>query len=449
METLWIGLGRIGLLILYSVALASSFIKKERKSLILQQLIILLYTLLGFSIVYYNGEAGSSPFIQWGMIYGVIITVLFWGIHFRLSRRGIRLMNLCVLLMSTGLIMLARLNSDLMNLQVRNIAIGLGMLFLSIPMFQMLRNWKYRMLHLGYAICGFILLCLPFIFGESTLGALNWVTFANINFQPSEIIKLLLIIMLAYLYRKEKSFKNFCLGSIMSATYVFILVIQKDLGGALIYTMIYMFMTYIYIEWDIFLLGGFAFFSGCGYIAYQIFNHVQVRVEAWLNPWESIQTSGYQIAQALFAISEGGWFGVGLTKGMPGVIPIVTSDFIFAAICEEMGILLGILLIATYVLIHHTITKNNQAFKQYDRLLLNGVSISIIFQTFLIIGGVIKLVPLSGVTLPLVSYGGSSLFVTMLMVGLVQCILLKGEKSDDKKTKRQKSNRKAKTRKKK
>ena len=168
---------------------------------------------------------------------------------------------------------------------------------------------------------------------------------------------------------------------------------------------------------------GFGAASAASVVAYKLFSHVRVRVAAWKNPWADIDAGGYQIVQSLFAIGTGGLLGSGLTRGMPLSIPVVSKDFIFSAICEEFGAIFGIGVLAVFVVLF--IRGMMIAFvcqRRYYSLICAGFTAMMAFQTFLIVGGVIKLIPLTGVTLPFVSYGGTSITVSILMVSFIQWV---------------------------
>lgn len=170
--------------------------------------------------------------------------------------------------------------------------------------------------------------------------------------------------------------------------------------------------------------------SLASWVAYRLFDHVKVRVLAWQNPFGYIDKEGYQISQSLFAIGTGGWFGMGLNQGLPTSIPVVDSDFIFAAIAEEFGGFFALFLILLYV--NCFVILINIALKSEDnflRLLSLGFSVMFGFQVFLSVGGVIKFIPSTGVTLPLISYGGSSMVSTIIMFMIIQGIYNSGNKS--------------------
>jgi cell division protein FtsW (lipid II flippase) len=207
----------------------------------------------------------------------------------------------------------------------------------------------------------------------------------------------------------------------MAAAHVLVLVLSKDLGSALIFFITYLTMLFVATgSWG-YLLGGIAAGSGASVIAYYLFAHVRTRVMAWLDPWSDIDNRGYQITQSLFAIGTGGWFGMGLYQGMPYKIPVVEKDFVFAAISEELGGIFAICLLLVCLgcfLQFMMIASRMQAI--FYKLIAFGLGMEYIIQVFLTIGGVIKFIPSTGVTLPLVSYGGSSILSTFIMFSVIQ-----------------------------
>jgi cell division protein FtsW (lipid II flippase) len=189
-------------------------------------------------------------------------------------------------------------------------------------------------------------------------------------------------------------------------------------------------MIYAYEKNFGFLLMNVAAAATVAILGYRFLYHIQVRVSTWLNPWEDISNKGYQITQSLFAIASGGYFGRGLGNGSPGYIPEVHSDFIFAAVCEEMGVFGGAAIIILFFLIAYrcfkiSITTRNA----YDKAVCLGLTLMFAVQTFIIVGGVIKMIPLTGITLPFVSYGGTSIVVNFLSLGIIQAISAKEERS--------------------
>jgi peptidoglycan glycosyltransferase len=190
----------------------------------------------------------------------------------------------------------------------------------------------------------------------------------------------------------------------------------------------YVFILYVATSKPLYLFSGLLAGSGAAYVAYQLFYHVRVRVMAWQNPFAYIDKEGFQVAQSLFAIGTGGWFGMGLNRGLPTEIPVVENDFIFSAISEELGGLFAICIILIYVscfvMFINIAVEQEEAFY---KLAASGFAVLFIFQIFLSIGGVIKFIPSTGVTLPLISQGGSSVFATVLIFMILQGIYIRNK----------------------
>ena len=333
-------------------------------------------------------------------------------------------------LLDVSLIMLQRLNPALAVRQLIWMAIGIiMMLFIPfvlwlIPRFEIF-EWIYIALSYGLILC-------TLVFGTAKYGSVNWLEIGPITFQPSEIVKFLFIFYLASVLRKKIGMRELITTGVLSAGIVLLLVMQKDLGGALIFFMTYMVMLYIASSNELLFFAGMGAASLAAMLAYRLFSHVRVRVSVWKDPWADISGGGYQIVNSLFAITTWGLFGIGLTRGMPRSIPVVESDFIFAAICEEFGALFGMGMICIYIMIFFRgimIALNCQ--RRYYSLLAAGIISMFAFQSFLILGGVLKLIPLTGVTLPFVSYGGSSVVVSILLLGLLQWICVYCEQHNE------------------
>jgi peptidoglycan glycosyltransferase len=271
-------------------------------------------------------------------------------------------------------------------------------------------------------------LILVLILGRTSYGATNWIQIAGISIQPSEFVKLLFVFGIAGLLAKNTGFKHICIISILAGVTVIILVLQRDLGGALIFFVTYIFMLYAATTRPLYLLSGLAGGSLAAVVAYRLFDHVRVRVLAWQDPFGYIDKEGYQITQSLFAIGTGGWFGMGLNRGLPTNIPVVDSDFVFSAISEEMGGVIAICIILIYascfVMFLNIALEQEEVFY---RLLAIGFAVMFAFQVILSIGGVIKFIPSTGVTLPLISMGGSSVLSVVLLFMILQGVSLVGK----------------------
>ena len=244
--------------------------------------------------------------------------------------------------------------------------------------------------------------------------------------QPSEFVKIILVFVLSAELKQKKSRVKRLPVFIFTAIVILMVVLQKDLGAAFLYFCLFVFLYYIATS-DLLVTGCAGLLASIGAVAsYFLFGHVRVRIAAWRNPWADIENKGYQIAQSLIAIASGGWVGLGLGLGSPQVIPASRTDFIFAAICEEMGILVGIALIGLYMLIMlRGISTALEAHEPGDALLAMGAAVSLAIQSFTIIGGVVKFIPLTGVTMPFVSYGGSSMLVSFGLIGIIQGVAQK------------------------
>ena len=220
---------------------------------------------------------------------------------------------------------------------------------------------------------------------------------------------------------KAKEFRDLVKITVIAGLYVLVLVVEKDLGGALLYFMIYLMMLYVATAKPSYLLGGLGAGAFAAVIAYHLFSHVQVRVAVWQDPFSMIEGRGAQVCQSLFAIGTGGWFGMGLTQGRPFDIPVRESDFIFSVISEEFGVIFGIclifVLISCFILFMDISTRSRTLF---NKLLCLGFGVCFIFQVFLSIGGVTKFIPSTGVTIPLVSYGGTSVLSTLIILSVIQ-----------------------------
>ena len=273
---------------------------------------------------------------------------------------------------------------------------------------------------LGMAL-GIGALILPLAFGEWNNGAKNWVSVPLLgSFQPSEIVKLSVVLALAYFFSAHRTVWQMMPALLFAAACLLLLMMHRDLGTALIYYLTTLVLFYVAcgnVPLTILGLGGGA---GAAVLGYQMFAHVKVRVAMWRNPWSDPTDKGYQIIQALLAIGSGGLFGVGLGQGTPEKIPAYYNDFIFAVVCEQLGQAFGVLLLAVYVLlILRGVTVVARARRSFEMLLGCGVLTMLGIQTFMIVAGVIKMIPLTGVTMPFLSYGGSSLLSCMAMIGIL------------------------------
>lgn len=391
------------------------------KAISVQRTMIILMHVTAYAILIWNRDEKNINInvLISGLAALVYIFVSSYLLR-KIYRHGCPLIWNCMyFLMDAGLIMLQRLNPTLAGKQLIWMTVSAALIMLIPPMLKVLPKLeKFEAFYLGLSLA---LILMPFIFGNEENGSLNWIKIKGIGFQPSEIVKFLFLLYIACVFRKPLDFKKLCIVTGFAAFIVLCLVIQKDLGGALIFFVTYMLLLYITTSNILLLASGFGAMALASLLAYKLFGHVRVRVSTWLDPWADAGDTGYQITQSLFAITTWGFLGSGLTRGMPGKIPVVERDFIFAAICEEMGTIFGMGIVCIYMLLFlRGMFIAVRAKRRFYSILSAGIVIMFSFQTFIIIGGVTKLIPLTGVTLPFVSYGGSSLLVSVALMGLLQ-----------------------------
>lgn len=405
--------------------------EERKKKLCGRQIrLMLLMHLLAYAVIYLKTED-----MRMVVFYGA--QVLFFLAYIFLNRLFYRnvsriLVNNVCMFLSVGFIMLTRLSYDR---AVRQFGIALisAAVTLLIP-FIMERMWQLSRIPWVYGILGIALLTVVYFVGNTSFGAQLSIEVGGISIQPSEFVKLSFVFFVAAMFYRSVEWKQVAVTTIVAAVHVLILVLSRDLGSALIFFVTYLFMLFAATS-NWFYLGAGAL-TGCGaaIVSYGLFSHVRVRVSAWRNPWADIDNTGYQITQSLFAIGTGSWFGMGLYQGMPKKIPVVEKDFIFAAISEEMGAVFALCLLLICLgcfLQFMMIACRMQA--SFYRLIAFGLGMLYITQVFLTVGGVIKFIPSTGVTLPLVSYGGSSVLSTLILFGVIQglYILKKDEEEED------------------
>lgn len=350
------------------------------------------------------------------LIFFLFVLVLFRNLYPKISKSLLN--NMCMLMM-VGFFMITRLSYDESVKQFKIACLGMAVSML-IPVI-------VRRLHVltkmtwAYVFVGIGLLGLVMVAPHSVYGAKLTLTVAGITFQPSEFVKIIFVFAVAGLLAGERSLKRVIIATVLAAAHVGILVISTDLGSALIFFVTYLVMLFIATRNPFLVSIGILAGAAAAVIAYFVFYHVRVRVQIWKDPFADYSGSGYQLAQSLFSIAAGGWLGTGLYQGSPGAIPTVEEDFMFSAILEEMGGIFGICLIliclAVFIMFANVAMKLESRFY---RLAAIGFGTTYATQVFLTIGGGIRLIPMTGVTLPLVSYGGSSLLSTTFMIAIVQ-----------------------------
>lgn len=353
-------------------------------------------------------------------LFQVITVFAFLVLMRAIYPRANRLIqNHIAMLLSISFVILTRLSLTRSIKQFVIIAISL-IVALIIPFFmkhvKLLKNSELIFAAIGILILGAVL-----ISGSITNGSKLSFSIMGMSFQPSEFVKIIYVLFVAAILSKAKHFGHIALSAVLAAIHVLFLVASKDLGSALIYFITYVILLFVATQKFRYLILGLTGGAVAAYASYFLFSHVRVRVAAWLNPWNDIDRTGYQIAQSLFGIGTGGWFGMGIDSGSPSSIPYVEQDFIFSAICEEYGILFGICLMAICVnLFLEIVHVAHSCYEPFIKYTVYGLGIVYIVQLFLTIGGNSKFIPLTGVTLPLVSYGGSSVLASLIMFSVIQ-----------------------------
>ncbi len=346
------------------------------------------------------------------------------------------LLPLAVLLNGIGYVVIARLSDRLAGLQTTWTLIAIIAFVLTLVVVQRpsdLARYKWTFLFIGAG-----LLMLPLVPGVGTTsgGARIWVSIGPVNFQPGEFAKIALALFFAgYLADNRELIAagtrrigplripelRFLLPiTIAWAFAVAVMVAEKDLGSALLFFTLFTVMMWVATERAIYMILGIGLFSAAAYVAWRLFDVVQTRVSIWLDPWAQYNGKGYQIVQAMFAFANGGTGGTGLGLGSPTKIPAAKTDYIFAAIGEEMGLVgATAVLIAFLLMIGAGLRIAVRADRSFEKLLATGLTTIIGMQAFIIIGGVVRVVPLTGITLPFVSYGGSSLLANWVLLALL------------------------------
>ncbi len=348
------------------------------------------------------------------------------------------LLNNMSLLSGLGLCIVSRLS---FNRAFRQYLITLVSFAICLAIPFIVDRFRYfRQLIWVYAGVGIVTLLTVLITSNKVNGAKITFTIHGFTFQPSEFVKILFLFFLAALLYKYNDVKWIFISAVVSGIFVITLVLSKDLGSALIFFVAYFMVLVMSTHNYWYLLTGIGGGALACIAAYNIFDHVKVRVVAFLDPWTYIDDQAYQITQSLFAISSGGWFGRGLMQGRPWDIPYVDQDLVFSALCEEFGLLFGIcVLIICLCCFYRMMIMSAQISDKFYQIIVYGIGVMYIFQVFLTVGGGTKFIPLTGVTLPFISYGGSSVMTTYIMFFIVQGIYIKSrnfEAASDEKNKK-------------
>ncbi|MFN7151488.1 MAG: FtsW/RodA/SpoVE family cell cycle protein [Microthrixaceae bacterium] len=411
---------------------------RRRRRTELGLLILAVLVICGTYALASLGRSASLPADIVGFL-GVLVALLV-GAHIA-TRKLAPLADplflpLAALLNGIGYVFIARIDGDLAGLQASWTAVGILGYVLTLAVvrdIKFLQRYRYT-----FGLLGVLLLVLPLVpfIGQEINGSRIWVSIGPVNFQPGEFAKICLAVFFAgYLTERREllSVATFRIGRINTpdpkhfapillavAVSLIVVVFERDLGSALLFFVLFMVMLYVATGRGSYVIAGFALFMASAWAAWTQFSHVQARVSIWIDPWQDPQDSGFQIIQAAYALAWGGLAGTGPGLGITGRIPADESDFIFAVIGEELGLLGATAILCAFLLLTGSgLRLARQAGDGFSSLLAVGLTALIAFQAFIIVAGVIRLLPLTGVTLPFVSYGGSSLVANYVLLALL------------------------------
>ncbi len=377
---------------------------------------------------------GATVIIAAALIYTLLYLASHLALRVFAPHADPLLLPLAALLTGLSLTMIYRLDLTLAWRQLAWVAVGNIILIVLVARFKNYRslaNYKYLL-----GLTGLVLLFSTIRFGAGFLEPNLWWNLGPFSFQPSEIAKILIVIFFAaYLSEKRELLSVFTrkigrvsvpdpkhLGPMLLFWLVSLglLVIQKDIGASLLFFGLFLVMLYVATNRGLYVAIGSVLFVGGATFAARAFSHVATRIQIWLNPWSDPAGKSYQLVQSLFALGSGGIWGAGLGRGYPTLIPVVTTDFIFSAFGEEIG-LVGVIAVITIYLafVGRGLNIANKTADDFGKLLAVGLTAVFAIQTFVIIGGVTRLVPLTGITLPFLSYGGSSILSNFILLGLL------------------------------
>lgn len=391
-----------------------------------------LMNLLGFALLALQQQEmyDRIKMVVVGVLFFSLMMVCYCLIHIR--HMGDPFLFLPVMaLLSFGLLMLMRIGGGYGEKQMLWLILSAAVYFLAYTFYRRIRFWD-RLLPL-YALLSIGLFLATLLFGRSIYGAKNWIYIGNQGFQPSELIRLLYVLALSAMMSAPQGsvfYKTEHRRDMVIMGYVYLhlgfLVLQREWGIAVLFFLIYIAMHFVFRKNPSLVVLNVALAALSGLAGYRMLYHIQTRVAMWLDPFSDPSGRGYQIVQSLIAMASGGFMGTGLGMGHPDYIPFVESDFIFSSICEEFGLLGGIgVILLFFLLVYRGFKLALAVGDAFDKAVALGLTVMLAFQTFIILGGVIKLIPLTGITLPFISYGGSSLLTNFMALGILQAISLK------------------------
>lgn len=379
-------------------------------------LIVMNFTLISY---YFEPIDRIALYIGFGLSVSYILTRVIIGKLFKST--DYLMLDMIFYLLSTGLSILYRLSPEYGTRQACFSVAGILVFIAVIVLMKKFEiQYKHR-LFLGVSIL--VLLMTTQIWGIEINGSKNWIDLHYIRIQPSEFIKLIFVFFMACLLNEDLNTGRFALIAASMTVIMTFFVLQRDIGSAFIFFAVFIVMLFTKDVKGRFTAVSAGSAIGGGFLSCFAFSHIKSRILAWISPWKYVSGKSYQITQSLFAVATGGLIGTGLFLGNPKFIPAVHTDFIFSAVCEESGILSGVILLILYALLSliglDISTKCENPI--YSSAALGLASLTAI-QTLIIVCGVLNLIPITGVTLPFISYGGSSLLSQFLNAGILYYI---------------------------
>jgi len=367
----------------------------------------------------------GDPFDVGALIMGGVMCVLIGYAHIVVNRffsHGDKfIVSIASILPVIGIAVIYRLDPATAIKQVLWFIIGISAymaLVIILPDLKRFASLKYV-----YLVLTLVFMGMATFIGKEIYGAKNWVDLGFVSFQPSEFGKIFFVFYLASSLKNYTDLKSLVEPGAVVVISLGFMIFQKDLGSAMIFSFISISMLYVATSRLKYLLGALGAGALGAVASWAIFSHIQKRVMIWRDPWPYASNESYQIVQGLYAISSGGLFGSGLYQGFPGYIPVNKSDYIFAVIVEELGVVFALgIMVLYFILFFRSIRAALSATSPFTTLLAVGFSVMIAMQVIVIIGGVYNMIPLTGITLPLVSYGGTSMLTVFFCLGIVQKI---------------------------
>ena len=388
----------------------------------------LLFLTCGFIIIALN----EKSMVIVGFYAAIVLYHVCYLVIYRLlyPKANPALISHMLMLLSIGFIMLTRLDYKRSFRQFAVVMAASAVTLIVPKMFARLKAARVWASVTGAV--GLLLLMAVLVLGREEYGARMALSYGSFRFQPSEFVKISFVLFIAVLLREKSDIKRVIAAGAIALLHGGILIASKDLGSALIFFIAFLMMIFVATGSPLYLVSGAAVGAGAAVAAYQLFSHVRTRVAVWRNPWQVFSGRGNQVGNSLFGIATGGWFGMGLYKGRPDLTPVVDEDFIFSAVCEELGGITGICVIliclATLLMFIKVAAELYLPFYK-----LTGMGLTTIYgvQVFLTIGGAIKFIPATGVTLPFVSYGANSILSTFILWGIMQELYIKQQNEID------------------